>query len=118
LLLDIVTSLLRLMQRPVYGFIEICVSSCSQLLGKRVALALAAGEVASLRELRSNVHPAVEPDVDALRVAAFAAGPHYIFSHGATDLFSTFITIMAFLQFSILGPNNRGIVHPSAAFRS
>jgi hypothetical protein len=115
-LLDLFTSLLRLMQRPVNGFIEIGVSSCSPLLGWRVALAPAGGEVASMRELRANVPPAVEPDVDALRVATFAARPHYIFPHGATGLSNAFITIMPFLQFLILGLNDRGILHPSVPF--
>ena len=69
-----------------------------------------------MRELRANVPPAVEPDVDALRVATFAARPHYIFPHGATGLSNAFITIMPFLQFLILGLNDRGILHPSVPF--
>ncbi len=61
-------------------------------LGGRVALATAAGEVAILSELRSNVGRAVHPDVDALRVAAFPAGTCSIFSHGAVPHLSPMTT--------------------------
>jgi hypothetical protein len=56
-------------------------------LARLIPLAAATGEVTGSRQLGAFVHRAIHADVDALHVAARAAGKYSIFSHSASPAY-------------------------------